>query len=414
MTRFLSQALQADEPFFRMSLQQLEAAHGSPNHDIRFSTEVLHETQDKLRQLGLDPRDTTDEELYHMLQERVRADDARLQRRLQTIAATHVSAEANVVSGMIHAIQALPDSKRCYGLKASVAKGLLRQQPPKKTMKLLGYRSFDSFLKHESPVLITAAARVVESAQWQKRFTAQYKRLQPADFEDRSIALLQPVGSKWEALAHEAVERRRHTLLSLKEFGVIVFLPLPKDAPDGSVTASLSLALHELNELRAASTFLKLSQVRADFGTVVQTIIAQEPQLQSRMLDKPVSWHLIQRYYAQLTHHDDEQVFEPHLDLADMSWHHVEDSLARIESSLNFWHKSAHLGMLNRSGAVSLNIVDAALNLCNNLPFERRVTQYFQQSLWHELLLRYLRHESVERSVLAELQPQLATEVVRA
>ena len=55
MTRFLSESLQATEPFFRLGLRRLEAANGNPNTDIRFTTEVLHATQSKLRELGLDP-----------------------------------------------------------------------------------------------------------------------------------------------------------------------------------------------------------------------------------------------------------------------------------------------------------------------------------------------------------------------
>jgi len=47
---------------------------------------------------------------------------------------------------------------------------------------------------------------------------------------------------------------------------------VPLIEPAGAVTASLLLALHALNEVRAASAYLKLCQVRADFGTIVQTI----------------------------------------------------------------------------------------------------------------------------------------------
>jgi hypothetical protein len=39
---------------------------------------------------------------------------------------------------------------------------------------------------------------------------------------------------------------------------------------------------------------------------------------------------------------------------------------------------------------------------------------YFQHSLWHELLMRYLHPATVERAVLGELQPQLAEEAVAA
>ena len=411
MTRFLSEALEAPEPFFRLGLRRLESANGHPNADIRFSTEVKQATQAKLKQLGLDPRDTTAEELYHVLQERVKADDARLVKTLRTRAATHVSAEADVVAGMVHALKELPDSKRCFALKASVFKAIIKQLPPKKAVRQLGYRSLDSFLKHETPVSMLAAAWLSEGPHWRQRLLAQYKRLQPSDFEDRNIALVQLDSRRWQKLATNTVSQKKHNLLCFKELGALAFLPLSSDAPAGSTTVSLALALHELNEIRAGGTFLKLCQVRPDFGQVVQTVVGGEPRLSSRLLDEPVPWHLIQRYYAQLTHHDREEVFEPYLQLEDIAWHPIEQALGAIEPGFKFWQQSAHLGLLHGRQPVSLNVVDAALNFCNQLPFERRVVQHFQRSLWNELLLRYLRHEPVEQTVLAELQPQLAEEL---
>jgi hypothetical protein len=412
MTRFLSEALQAPEPFFRLGLRQLEAANGQPNTDIRFSTEVLQATKEKLRQLGLDPHDTTAEELYHVLQERIKADDARLTRTLRTQAATHISAEADVVAGMVHALQQLPDSKRCFALKSSALKAIIKRLPPKKAMKQLGYRSIDSFLKHEPPVSVLAAAWLSEGSAWQHRLLDQYKRLKPSDFEDRNIALTRLDSRRWKKLAEDTVIQKKHNLLSFKELGAIVFLPLSADAPTGTTTASLALALHELNEIRASSTFLKLCQVRPNFGEVVQTVVSDEPHLSSRLLDQPVPWHLIQRYYAHLTHQDKEAVFEPYLSLEDIVWHPLEQALSAIEPSFSFWQDSGHLGMLHQQRPVSLNVVDAALNYCNHLPFEHRIVHYFQRTLWHELLLRYLQHKPVEQTVMAELQPQLAEELV--
>lgn len=414
MTRFLSESLQAPEPFFRLGLRRLEAANGNPSTDIRFSTEVMHASKAKLMELGLDPHDTTAKELYHALQERVKDDDARLTKSLRTHAVTHISLEADVVAGMVHIVKQLPDSKRCFALKSSVLKALLKQVPPKKAMKRLGYRSLESFLKHESPISVLAAAWLVEGEGWQKRYMDQYKKLKPSDFENRSILVAHPESKRWRELAADVVGAKKHNLLCFKEMGALVFLPLPKDVPSGAVTVSFSLALHELNEIRAASTFLKLSQVKPDFGKVVKAIACDEPRLSSQLLDQPVPWHLIQRYYARLANRFREEVFEPHLHAEDMSWHPIEQTLSSIEPSFKFWHDTAHLGILHDKKPVSLNIVDAALSYCNQLPFERRAVHYFQHSLWHEMLLRYLRHEPVEETILAELQPQFATERVLA
>ena len=415
MTKFLSQALQAPEPFFRQALRRLESANGHPGTDIRFSTEINQAAKNKLRELGLDPEDTTPSELYHALQGRVRTDDAKLNRTLRTLAATHVSAEADVVAGMIHALKASPDSKRCFAIKASALKAVLKEVPPKKAMKQLGYRSLDSFLKHETPVSMLAAARLSEDAHWHKRLMARYKKLTASDFENRGIQIVEMDDERWRDLAASAVTEKRHNLVCLKELGALAFLPLPAHAPDGSTIASLSLALHELNEIRAASTFLKLCQVRPDFGQVVQEVAnGDEPHLESPLYDQAMPWRLIQHYYSRLARRVRDEVAEPHLQLEDIAWHPIEESLSAIEPSLDFWRHSAHLGVLDSGGPVSMNVLDAALGACNRLPFERRLSDYFQRSLGHELMLRYLQPSTVERAITAQVQPELAEEMVTA
>lgn len=407
MTRFLSESLEAPEPLFRLGLKQLEATHGNPNTDIRFSAEVRRATREKVRALGLDPDDTTPEELYHVLQRRMEHDDRQLTRRLRSTAASHVSAEAEVVSGMVHVLRKQPGERQVFALKNSSLRSILKTVPPKKAMKQLGYRSVDSFLKHETPVSVLAAAWLSEGAVWQHKLLERYKQLRPSDFETRSLSITKPDSRRWRELADSQVAQRRHNILSFKEAGALVLLPLPADVPPGAVTASLSLALHELNRIRASSTFLKLCQVRPDFGQLVKTVASDEPQLAVRLLDQPLSWQLIQSYYARLTEQFREEIFGPHIRLEDMAWEPIEQVLSSIEPELKFWQGSEHLGMLHDRRPVSLNIVDVALGCCNQLPFEQRVTQYFKQSLWHELLLRYLKPEAVEQTVQSALQPKL-------
>lgn len=413
MTRFLSVALQAEEPFFRLGLRHLESANGNPNTDIQLTSEVNRFAKAKLLELGLDPHDTDSKELYRALEEKVKADDVLLSRYLRTHAATHISAEADVVAGMTKVIQELPDAKRSFGLKGSSLKTIIKKNPPKKAMKQLGYRSLDSFLKHESPVLIMAAASLSEGPAWHKRLIEQYKKLVPADFESRTIQIIHPMSEKWHSLANTAVAQKKHNLISFKELGALVFLPLPVTIPQGAVTASFSMALHELNEIRAASTFLKLSQVKAGFGQVVSEIANDEAKLGSKLLDQTVPWHLIQRYYARLTHKFKEEIFGPHLQLEDMAWHPVEETLGRLVPEFAFWQGTSHAGLVDGHKPVSMNLTDAALNLCNKFSYERRAAHYFQQSLWHELMIRYLNHEPVEETMLNQLQPQLAQETVK-
>jgi hypothetical protein len=414
MTRFLSEALEAKEPLFRHGLKKLEYSNGNPSTDIRLTCEVTNATKAKIKELGLDPEDTTAEELYEVLKQRSELDDQILVKRLRTLAATHVSAEAEPVAGMVIALNNLNHKKKCYALKLSRLKSLIKASSPKKTMKQLGYRSLDSMLKHEQPVLILAAATLYESHAWQKQLLDKYKKLKPSDFEERSINLIHPSNKRWRDIASDVVATNKHNIISFKELGTIVLLPLPADLPSGVVTASLCFSLHELNEIRACSTYLKLNQVKTDFGEIVAKIVTNEPHLSSHLLDRPVPWNIIQRYYSRLSDRFREDVFEPYVRLEDMVWHPIENALSDIEPELAFWKDTSHLGLVYKNKPVSFNVIDGALNLCNSLPFEKRVAHFFQYSLWRELLIRYLSHIPVERSIMSELQPQLVEESVLA
>ena len=414
MTRYLSEALEAQEPWFSRGLTKLEAASGHPSDDIRFSEEVMRAARAKIQKLGLDPRDTTGKELYEALKQRLKEDDQRLIKRLRTLAAQEINAEADTSAGLALAINKLPNTKHCFALKNPKLKSLLKATPPKKTMKRLGYRSIDSLLKHEPAALVLAAAVLSESSTWQKRFVAQYRSLIASDFEGRTISILQPTSGRWLDISREEVDRLKHNIIAFKELGTVIVLPLPKGLPPGGVTASLALSLHEINEIRAASTFLKLSQVKTNFGELVVQVSQSEPLLSSDLLDEPVSWNLLHRYYSRAAEHFSEALFEPYLQLEDMVWPSIEKMLASIEPSFAFWQNTTHLGLLHDRRPVSLNLIDSALNLCNDLPLEQRLAHYFKKSLWQELLMSYLKHEPAHAAVVGQLQPAMAEERVLA
>src|SRR5690242_15647732 len=226
MTRVLSELLGAEEPMFHHDLVRLESASGRSSADIRLTTEVERATRSKLRELGLDPSDTTGLELYRALQARVKADDERLSATLKA-----KYGDEHMHASISKALHELPVAKSCFALKTSVAKRLLKRVPPKQTMKILGYRSFDSMLRREQLLAIFAAAWLVESATWRKSLVDSYKKLQASDFEIRHLTVLGPDTPHWQALASLVVLQKKHTVVGLKELGAIVILPFPETPP---------------------------------------------------------------------------------------------------------------------------------------------------------------------------------------
>lgn len=405
MTRVLSELLGASEPTFQRGLTRLEAASGHASMDIRLSANIERAAKIKMRELGLDPNDTTGQELYASLQERVKQDDTRLVttlRRAYGGLSSHVS--------VAEALKALPVPKSCFALKVAVGKRLLKKSLPKHTMKLLGYRSFDSMLRRESLLAIFAAAWLLETTSWQKAMLENFRKLHTADFEIRQLQVIAPGSDRWNTLAESLVVAKKHNIVGLKEFGAIILLPLPAIEPPAATLTMLTLALHEINEVRAAGTFLKLCQVKPNFGDFVRLTVADEPVLNVEVLDGPLPWQIIQRYYARFADRFKAELFEPHVQKEDLSWHSIEKALSYIEPKLAFWHHTNNLGILHDHKPVSCNIIDAVLSFCNQLPYEHRIVQYFRYSLWHELIMSYLSHENVERTVLGGLESQLVEE----
>jgi hypothetical protein len=165
-----------------------------------------------------------------------------------------------------------------------------------------------------------------------------------------------------------------------------------------------------MNEIRAASTFLMLSQTHRNFGELVQEVVVDEPQLSTALFDQSVPWQMVQRYYARFQDAFRAEIFEPHIQSNDLSWHSIEKVLESIEPSLGFWKDTQHLALLHDDQPVSFNIADVALAVCNQLSYERRIVHYVRHSLQAELLLKYLKHDSVEQVVMNQLDGELATE----
>ncbi len=405
MTRVLSELLGINPPEFQAGLHQLERASGHGSTDIRLSTEVMQATQRKLKQLGLDPHDTTGPELYQALQSRLKMDNERL---LSLLREKHDSVdEVDDMTNIAKELNSLPLHKSCFALKLAVGKKLVKKHAPKHAMKALGYRSLDSMLKHEPLAAIYAASQLTESSSWHRQFIESYKKVKPTDFEIRPIVVVAPDSARWQKMAESHVTVRKHNVVGFRELGAIVLLPLPASRPPAAAMTSLLLGLHEMNQVKAASTFLKLCQVKPDFALMVQQIIKGEPSLKTELFGRSVSWQVIQRYYARFNDRFRAEIFEPHIQAEDLSWHSIEKVLSYIDPGMEFWHHTTHLSMLHDHKPVSCNIIDVALNYCNELDYKQRVVQYFRHSLWHELIIRYLKHDNVEELVVGGLESDL-------
>lgn len=409
MTRYLSEGLGATEPRFSQDIATLERAGGMPSEDIRLTSEIMQKVQGKIAALGLDPKDTTGPELYAALHERLREDEARVR---SALGITEDASSNDILTRVRTFAEKLELPKECFALKSAVAKRLLKKKPPKVAMKRLGYRSFDSMLKHEQPAQMYAAALLFESPSWHQHFREQYAGLQPGDFEQRTMVILQPESKRWTEASVAYVEASKQNILCFKELGAVVLLPMETEL-DGLAVISLLLTLSSMNDIRAHSSFAKLQQVKLTFGKSMLQASLSEPITNAELAGQPVSWRLIHRFFAR-GQGDQPSVFEPHVQAEDLQWHEAEDILAKLEPALQFWQDTQHLYLLHDGQPVSCNMFDVALNYCNHLPFEERAVHFLRDRLWHELMLRYLHQENLESAVLGQLNQDLESELLDA
>jgi hypothetical protein len=397
----------AAEPAFRAQLMRLEQAAGLPGADIRLMMEIVNQTRDKIRELGLDPHDTTGPELYHALQVRLGEDEVRVREAL-AIPTGATPAEILVAAKLY--LSKLPAQTQTVTVKQSVMRAMLKKLQPKVTMKKLGYRSLDSMIKHEPAAQLLAAASILESADWQHRRMEAYKKLQVSDFEVKKASFLAPTAKHWPVVAAEHIAQTKHNIVTIPELGSIVFLPLEHDLPGLTIT-TLLLAVQSINEMRSLGSYLKLQQVRPDFGKAFAEAIQHEPMTAAELAGEALPWKVVQWFYGHGHSEYYPDAFEPHVQPDDLSWHEAETLLGDLHAGLEFWQDSQLLALVDGTQTISLNMLDVALSVCNGFDYSQRIVQHMRTTLSHELLARYLHQDNLHALLLGGLNEQLAPQI---
>lgn len=401
----ISKLLEAEEPLFALAVKQLEQTAGRPGQDVRLMSEIIQTVKQRLAQLGLDANDTTGEELYYALFNKVRQHDEHLARH---IGASDPTDALKLMPLIKRAVERSNAPKSAWVLKKSVAKKLLHKMPPEHLMKYLGYSSVESLTKRENLCEIYGALRFAESPAWLKRFNKAYKDLMPSDFETRDIEIIYLDSERWRGLTSKFVHHKRYNLTHLKELGVILLLPPPQDKAIGITIATLPVVLHYLNEIRLYSAYFKLQQVKPDFGKIIAAVLNEDAHGLVEMAGNKIHWRVVQRHYGRPEHAEHPETFAPHIQPEDLQWRRAEEQLYAIDPELGFWRGLDYIGVTLGSGnTVSFNLMDISMSYYLALPYQERILTHMRASLWNELFMRYMGHKVFERQVLQQLDSNL-------
>lgn len=403
MCRLVAELAGADKQVVRETFARLELQSGNPGIDLRLTSEIYGRIHMKMRELGLDPSDTTPHELYQALINLAAKHDGFLATRLGV---EDPSDFAEIAEAIVRLVSRMRLPKHIWGLKPTAAKNLLKKSPPKVLMKALHYRSLDSMLKRESPALLVALARHCEPVHWQRHFTNTYKRLAASDFEVRDIEVQFLGGKHWQALGKSKIFDNHHSsIIHNPETGVIVLLPLKTtETPSlkGLTLTSLLLTLHYINDIRAFSSYGKFIHMRPDFGQLLADRVA-EKQHELFVAGQNIHWRVVHRYFGSRNRSEHPEIFEPHVQPEDLAYRKAEAILFRLEPALHFWHDLDYVGLPQPDGPISFNLADVALSLVNSRPYEKRLTHHLRDAVWNEVYCRYVGERNFERQLLLQL-----------
>ncbi|HET9850613.1 MAG TPA: hypothetical protein VFP35_03255 [Candidatus Saccharimonadales bacterium] len=369
----LAQLLNEPESKIQNAIEKLESLSGYNSEDVRLISEINQQTARKIASLGLDPADTTGEELFQTLQVKLKADSRHLARAFGFKPDDTADQTAQKLVALAERCAELP---KILALKNSAIKVILRNHPPKKLMKKLGYRSLESMLKRQNPRVLLASAPATETSGWSKALAKDLAKLTAADYE-----YCTPVVTAMTPPAMGKAADRAVTYEPLS--GVIAVWPAHELKKESAVYDFL-LVLQAVEILEAESFYLSHHQFQADFGKKAASLFADSARL-------PLA--------DELDKFDFQNLWR-----ASKSGPTAFEKLASTHPLLSWWRDSGHL-LQAGAESVSLNLADNLACLRQGLAYKERVTANAIHQLKSEILKRYGAYPGVQGHLAFEPAP---------
>lgn len=394
MSKLICELLGSNRRSFADMILRLEHVTLQQGVDVRLTAEIITQTREKIRRLGLDPADTTTEEFYYGLLAKAGQDSEALSK---TLGVTPETPSWKGVGIIASTAEKLLKNDKVVCLQPSSVKKILKSVPPKKTMKALSFRSVDSVLKREDPLALYALAKRVEDATWQKQINARLKRLQTRDVAECPVRII-TFPKKWlDKLTNQDYDQ---AILPVPELGAVVVFPSVPMHIEGSVLLSMAIVLQAGQRLSVEALPYRAQSMSVGMEKLLPEIAAGSMNNLDKIYGLQPTWQAV---YQLLSEHSMQRVADVELVLGDLQWQTTEMRLASQYPELDYWVDTHYLGVDHQPLPVSLHLIDVTAALVLNRSFGEQVVSHMRGSLWNELQVRYLQHESLERAVLSQL-----------
>jgi hypothetical protein len=373
MSKRLARLIAEPERDTKAVIGKLEELSSFSSEDVRFLAKHQQDTVKKIASLGLDPSDTTAEELYHTLQAKLTSDVNSFATAINYQAG---EPQANARKLVELALAAAPKVE-IYAMKLAVAKNLLRAEPPTRLMKKLKYRSLESMLKRENISQLFSVLSVVENHSWQKKFISRLGDLKASDFESRYLEYRAMPADNWLEVA-----QTERPVSYVPLMGAVAVWPVEALSKDVGAGFSLqTLLAAEIIEID--STYLKNYQFQPQFGKLAAQIYESGEQQALQIAGKPFfDWNNLKCIF--------ESQMQPLVSFT---------SLHPIFS----WWKDAQATMLVGEELVSAHMADVFDNLFCGSDFSTRQVGNGVTAVKSSLLGKYAEHSNVANYFKSQL-----------
>lgn len=394
MSKVIAELLGADRREFDKIISRLEHMCLRPGVDIKLGSEIMSQTRQKSIQLGFDPVDTTKKELYYGLLAKAEKDDA----ELRTILGINEKTNSFIAGNRIaQNTSKLLKKEVVVALQPITVKKILKAVPPKKTLRLLKFRSIDSVLKRENPLIIYGLAKKIEDKTWNSQIQARLKRLQPGDVLDSKVSVLSlPDG--WAEKVHK--HSFEHIVFPVAETGTVLIFPTLPLSLKGSVLLTTALVLQVAQRLCVESLPYRTKALSKGYENLLPEISAGKTEQIKPIFGLQPNWHTV---YQLLATQAKKRIPEFELVIGDLEWESIEAKLVSICKNLDFWINSHYLGISGSPKCTSFNLVDVTASLVLDKKYNNQITSHMRASLWNELQFRYMKQEVLEQSLISQM-----------
>jgi hypothetical protein len=396
MSQKLAKILRKDQKVFSNLISSLESSTGNYNIDLKIESEIVIQTNQRLKALGLNPDDTSPEELYYSLNNLLETHDNFLIKKLSDSKALNAT---QVLKKIIDIFDNNLKDQKVFSLKQATLRKIIKINPPLKTIELMGYRSIDSFIKRENSRTIINISRVVEPIAWQNKYYKLLNKLQPNDFEITKIQILFACGDEFKGLTKFLSNNNHPNVISAFETGQLLITPPTSKSKKGTSILTCAFIIEKLKTNILYSNYLTSKIFNSDLGRTVSEIILNNHSTDVYISKYEIDWYLLSKYIQ------NNQVANSEVSEFILSAQQVLDDLEkilfRIEPALYFWYGNQFLAFVQKNQIVSLNLFDVCLNYLNKSSLKQSSRQFLEVALNERLMWDYINADSLGIDLLA-------------